>query len=466
MPNQPFIPTNITVHLGAPDSNAENVTVPFTDYIKNVASSEIYPTWPESAIRANIYAQISYALNRYYTEYYRSRGYNFDITNSTTIDQSFVYGRDYFDNISRIVDEIFNDYVVKGNSIEPYFTAYCDGREVDCDGLKQWETVTLAEQGYTPYEILRYYYGDDINIVTDAPVQNIPRRVPERDISLGAVGNDVQQIQIRLNRISKNYPSIPKIYPVDGVFDRSTEDAVKEYQRAFNLTPDGIVGKATWYSIQRIYSAVKRLNDLESEGIRLDEITNLFLTDLTEGDTGSEVYELQYLLSYVGNYNEEIPVISTDGVFGPSTRDAVEAFQRSYGLDVTGNVSFTTWDQLYRAYIGILRSLPEDYFDSDTLPYPGSVLRAGSSGPAVEALQEYLNFIANTYTQIPKISVDGSYGPSTENAVRAYQGVFGLSQSGIVSSQLWNSITSTYRDLYDGSRASERQYPGYDIPNG
>ena len=228
MPITPFIPAYITVHLGAPDSNAENVTVPFADYIKNVASSEIFPTWPESAVRANIYAQISYALNRYYTEYYRSRGYNFDITNSTTIDQSFVYGRDYFDNISRIVDELFNDYVVKGSSIEPYFTAYCDGREVDCEGLKHWGTVDLANQGYTPYEILQYYYGDDIGIVTNAPVQNSTIPSPERDLTLGAVGNDVQQVQIRLNRISKNYPSIPKVYPVDGVYDTATENAVCE----------------------------------------------------------------------------------------------------------------------------------------------------------------------------------------------------------------------------------------------
>ena len=463
MPNRPIIPEFITVHLGSPDSNAENVTVPFADYIKNVASSEIFPTWPENALRANIYAQVSFALNRYYTQYYRSRGYDFDITNSIAIDQSFVYGRDYFDNISRIVDELFNDYVIKGNAVEPFFTAYCDGVEVQCAGLEQWGTVTLAEQGYTPYEILQYYYGDDISIVRNAPVENIPQPLPERDLTLGAIGNDVQQIQIRLNRISKNYPSIPKIYPVDGVYDTTTENAVREYQRAFNLTPDGIVGKATWYSIQRVYNAVKRLNDLESEGITLEEINNLFLINLSEGDTGSEVFELQYLLALVGSYNEELPVITPDGIFGPSTKSAVEAFQRSYGLNVTGNVGFTTWDQLYRAYVGILNSLPEGYFDSSTLPYPGSVLRAGSTGPYVEALQEYLNYIGNTYTEIPKIAVDGVYGPSTENAVRIFEGIKGFNQSGIVSSRLWNAITEEYRSLYDGSRATAGQYPGFDI---
>ena len=162
MPN-PTVPETITVHLGAPDSAAQNVTLPFADYIKNVASSEIYPTWPESALRANIYAIISFALNRYYTEFYRSRGYDFDITSSTQYDQKFINNREIFENISLIVDDIFNDYVTKGNQIQPYFTTYCNGTTVTCDGLSQWGTVSLAERGLVPYEILQYYYGDDIN---------------------------------------------------------------------------------------------------------------------------------------------------------------------------------------------------------------------------------------------------------------------------------------------------------------
>ena len=166
----PFIPAEITVHLGPPDTPAPNVTLPFAEYIANVASSEIYPTWPENAIRANIYAQISFALNRIYTEFYRSRGYDFDITNSTATDQSFVNGRDIFENISRITDELFNDYISRRGNVEPLFAQYCDGREVSCNGLSQWGSVTLAENGMTPYEILRYYYGDDININTNTPI--------------------------------------------------------------------------------------------------------------------------------------------------------------------------------------------------------------------------------------------------------------------------------------------------------
>ncbi|MBE6673659.1 MAG: spore cortex-lytic protein [Ruminococcaceae bacterium] len=464
MPNTtPVIPEFITVHLGAPDSDAPNVTVPFVDYIKNVASSEIFPTWPENAIRANVYAQISFALNRIYTDYYRSRGYDFDITNSIGIDQSFVNGRDIFENISQIVDEIFNDYIIMSGSIEPFFAAYCDGRELRCQGLEQWGTVSLAEQGYTPFEILQFYYGDNIQLVRNAPVGGRTQTWDGRTLGIGDLGNAVQQVQLRLNRISKNFPSIPKIYPVDGVFGEETENAVREYQRAFDLNPDGLVGKETWYSIQRTFNAVKRLNDLTSEGIRQEEIELLFNSFLEEGDTGAEVYELQYLLNLASEFNNEIPPVSIDGIFGSGTKNALEAFQRANGLEITGQVGLQDWDRLYREYVGIINSLPQGYFSSITLPYPGTVLRIGSSGEAVSALQEYLNYISNTYTSIPKTAVDGVFGPATQRAVLAYKEIFGLGNQGIVSSSTWDSITSTYRDLYDGNQASPGQYPGYNL---
>ena len=202
------VPENITVHLGPPGSDAPNVTVPFADYIKNVASSEIYPTWPENALRANILAEISFALNRIYTEYYRSRGYDFDITNSTAYDQSYRPDRDIFENISQIVDDIFNDYIVREGQVQPLFAQYCDGREVQCAGLSQWGTVTLANEGLLPYEILQRYYGDDINIVFDAPVGNIEESYPGTPLRLGDGGEEVRQLQLRLNRIGQNYPTI------------------------------------------------------------------------------------------------------------------------------------------------------------------------------------------------------------------------------------------------------------------
>lgn len=208
----PFIPETITVHLGTPDSNAPNVTVDFSTYIKNVASSEIFPTWPESALRANIYAIVSFALNRIYTEWYRSRGYDFDITSTTQFDQKFINGREYFENISYIVDELFNDYVQRQGSIEPLFTSFCNGTTSTCAGLSQWGTVDLANRGLTPYEILQYYYGDDINIVRNAPVKTRMPSYPGIPLKYGSASNDVKSLQVFLNRISSNYPAIPKYH--------------------------------------------------------------------------------------------------------------------------------------------------------------------------------------------------------------------------------------------------------------
>ena len=270
---QPVIPENITVHLGAPGSNAENVTVPFVDYIKNVASSEIYPTWPENALRANIYAIITFALNRIYTEWYPSRGYDFDITNSTRYDQAFVPGRDIFENISDIVDDIFDEYVVRQGNIQPLFTAFCNGTTSTCDGLSQWGTVTLAEQGLTPYEILQTYYGDNISILTDTPVQNIAESYPGTPLRLGDVSNEIKIIQTQLNRISQNYPAIPKIRLENGLFGNDTEEAVRSFQEIFSLPVTGTVDKATWYAIKRYYNGVKQLAELVSEGITIEEAT-------------------------------------------------------------------------------------------------------------------------------------------------------------------------------------------------
>ena len=264
----PIIPETITVHLGEPDQPAPNVTVPFLDYVVNVASSEIFPSWPEEAIRANMYAQISYALNRIYTEYYRSRGYDFDITNSTRYDQYYVNGRDVFENVQRIAGEIFNDYIRRQGSIEPLFAQYCNGTTVTCNGLSQWGSVSLAEAGYTPYRILTNYYGDNIDIIQNAPVGGTTPSAPAEPLRFNSAGGEVRQLQIRLNRISDNYPNIPKIPYPNGIFGFETEEAVKTFQRTFNLSDDGIVGNATWYAVQRIYAAVKRLNSLNSEGMR------------------------------------------------------------------------------------------------------------------------------------------------------------------------------------------------------
>ena len=458
--NLPIIPESIVVHLGPAGSDAPNVTVSFTDYIKNVASSEIYPTWPESAIRANVLAQISFALNRIYTEYYRSRGYDFDITNSTATDQSFVYGRDIFDNISQIVDEVFNDYIRREGSVEPLFAQYCNGTTVTCPGLSQWGTVSLAEEGYTPYQILQFYFGDNIELVRDAPVMGITESYPGIALRPGTTGNEIRRIQVQLNRIARNYPSIPKILNPDGIYDSETEAAVREFQRIFNLTEDGIIGRATWYAIERIYNSVKRLSELNSEGLAPEDVANIRDIVLQEGDTGAAVRELQYLLAFVGNFVEQIPIVTIDGIFGEATRNALEAFQRTYGIPVTGIADTLTWNTLYNAYRGQYASLPENYFSGSTIPYPGFPLTRGSQGAEVMRIQEYLNYISNTYTSIPKIDADGVFGPQTADAVRAYQTLFGINPNGVVGAQTWMSITETYRELYEGAQSSGTQFGG------
>lgn len=459
----PFIPETITVHLGAPDSNAENVTLPFDEYITNVASSEIYPTWPESAIRANIYAQISFALNRIYTEYYRSRGYDFDITNSTAFDQSFIKGRDYFENVGRIVSEIFDSYIVRQGSVEPLFTAYCDGREVNCEGLSQWGTVSLANQGYTPYEILQYYYGNDINIINDVPVQVPNSSLPPRPLRLGSGGDEVRTVQLRLNRISDNYPAIPKIALPDGVFSFDTEDAVKSFQKTFSLEPDGVVGRATWYKILFVYNAVKRLNELNSEGITLSEVTKQYAGESKLGDSGSAIKNIQYFLNYLSEFYSEIPQVEIDGIYGPSTENAVKAFQRFFELPITGTVDLSTYDTLYRTYLGFIESIPFRYLDGEIYPYPGIPLRIGSESEVVRLLQEYLNYISQFFGQIPSVSPTGYFGERTEEAVIAFQRLNGINPSGTVASETWNAITSLYEDLFLGNRLNEGQYPGYNV---
>lgn len=342
----PVIPDFITVHLGRPDSSAKNVRVPFTGYIKNVASSEVYPTWPENSLRANIYAQISLALNRIYTEYYRSRGYNFDITNSTAYDQAYIDGRDIFGNISRIVDEIFNSYITKGNQIQPYFAEYCDGKNVTCKGMSQWGTVTLANQGRTPIQILRNYYGSDINLVSNVPVKNIRESYPGTLLRLGTVGEDVRTIQRQLNRIRRNYPSIPNIPQTNGVFEATTRAAVRQFQSIFNLAVDGIVGRATWYKIKRIYNAVIKVSELYSEGITISDIDRIYSTSLRRGSRGNEVKLIQYYLNFLSFFNNRLPSIDADGIFGPATENAVKAFQSEYGLTADGIVGRDTWNRL------------------------------------------------------------------------------------------------------------------------
>ncbi|WP_206459950.1 peptidoglycan-binding protein [Anaerovorax sp. IOR16] len=446
-PDQPFIPEEITVHLGDPDTPAENITVSFPNYIKNVASSEIYPTWPESAIRANIYAQITYALNRIYTEWYRSRGYDFDITNSTKYDQSFVPDRDVFENIAKIVDETFNSYVARQGRIEPLFTAYCDGKKTTCEGLSQWGTVPLAENGYTPYQILQYYYGDDINIIRDVPVNANFESYPLYPLRLGSFGQDVSVIQNELNRISQNYPSIPKIInDQPGIFGAETEDAVKQFQRIFNLSVDGIVGSSTWYKIKYIYNAVKGLGDLVSEGVYPEEIESPFEVAWEEGDSGIWIKLLQYYIRVLGCYYPDIPVIEITGYFGPETAEAVIKIQKKFNLIVDGIVGIQTWALLDRQYKKIFNNIPEGCLQNKSI-YPGYMLSRGMGDRNVTLLQTYLQKISESDPEIPNVDVNGIFDDKTEAAVRAIQQKYLGENTGLVGPITWSQIAVIYENL-------------------
>ena len=464
-PFEPRIPEEIVIHLGAPDSVAQNVTETFADYIKNVASSEVYPTWPEEALKANILAQISVALNRVYTGYYRASGYDFDITNSPAYDQTYVYQRDIYSNVSALVDELFNSYIRKEGNIEPLFAQFCDGIEVECDGLTQWGSVDMAESGDDYITILKNFYGDDIEIVRNVPFGDslISRPTPVT-LREGDTGADVELLQRRLNRISANFPGIPKIYPNDGYFGPSTTEAVKEFQRVFGLTPDGLVGPATWNEVLFIYNAVKKLYEITSEGLNITDIITRYETELSLGSQGEGVLTLQYYLSYISLFVPSVLSAALDGSFGPNTEAAVKSFQTTYGLPNTGIVDRVTWDRMENVYNSFVSRIDFNYDLGRILPFPGRIIGEGAEGNDVRVLQEYLNYISNTYPEIPKTTPDGIYGPGTAEQIKAFKRVFGLPGDSVrVNAPLWNSISSIYDDLYTGSTVAEGQYPGYEI---
>lgn len=442
----PYVPEMITVHLGPPDSPAENVTVSFPDYIKNVASSEIYPTWPENAVRANIYAQISYTLNRIYTEWYRSKGYDFDITNSTQYDHYFVKDREIFENVSQIVDEIFNDYIVRQGSIVPLFASYCNGTTSTCTGLSQWGTVDLANQGYTPYEILRYYYGNDINIIENAPISSNVESYPGFPLKLGSSGNEVLTIQRQLNRISDNYPSIPKITNLNGIFGTQTEDAVRQFQYIFNLTQDGIVGKATWYKIKNVFNGIARLAELTADRLTYEDVSPIYPSLLTEGMSGDYIKTLQYYLDVVAYFYPQIPDITVDGYFGEKTKEAVMAFQNLQGLTVDGIVGRDTWRSLTNAYNTVLKTIPPEYQTETSLIYPGYILSEGLENNDVKRLQTLLQSISAVNPSIPNVEINGVYDPATVAAVSASQEFFGIPVTGTVGAATWSLIANLYNN--------------------
>ena len=430
---QVVIPNPITVHLGAPNTFAVNVQVPFSDYVKNVASSEIYPTWPAAALKANIYAIMTFAINRVYTEWYRSRGYDFDITNNTAYDQYYVPGRPIYDSISGVVDEVFGEYARRQGQQAPYFTSFCNGTTATCSGLSQWGTVSLANQGYSPLQMLRYYYTNDIEIAETNIITNAITSYPGTALRLGSSGLDVQTIQTWLNRIRRNYPAIPTISDPSGTFGESTRAAVARFQSIFNLASDGIVGKATWYKLSSVYTAVSRLAELDSEGATLGIGTVPPSSVLRQGSRGQDVVTLQYLLNVVSQYYSDVPAPAQDGIFGSGTRASVIAFQRTMGLDADGIVGARTWQALYDVYLGIGVNVPTPGPGTSTISY---TVQAGDSlwaiaqryGTTVNAIKQANGLTSDTLQIGQVLQIPVSQGPYVEYTVRAGDTLWDLSR--------------------------------------
>ena len=401
--------------------------------------------WPEQALRANIHCQISLALNRIYTEWYPSKGYSFNITNSTSYDQYYVHGRTVFDVMVRLTDDIFNTYIRKTGTVNPYYAEYCDGKSVTCPGLKQWGTLTLANQGRSALSILKYYYGSNIEIIRTNNIQSIPQSYPGSPLRQGSTGAAVFTLQRQLNRITKDYPFLG-LLTVDGIFGRKMTETVKKFQKQFNLTADGVVGRSTWYKISYIYVSVKDLAELTSEGETFsgtlpDSSWNFGSSVLKQGSTGSEVEQMQFWLSTLAQYESSIPSVTVDGVYGSGTAAAVRAFQRLYGLTVDGIVGLTTWTELYDQF----RSIQSD--NGTPNAYPGTALREGSSGQNVRLVQFWLKIARTVYTSLANVTVDGKFGAGTAAAVQRFQRYFGLTADGVVGRTTWQKLYEVYNDI-------------------
>ncbi|MDD4678392.1 MAG: peptidoglycan-binding protein [Tissierellia bacterium] len=441
----PF-PLYITVHLGPPDEEALNVTVPYLDYIKNVASSELYPTWPEEALKANIYAINSIAMNRIFTEWYRSRGYDFDITNTPQYDQAYVHERGIFDTISNISNEIFDQYITRKGNIEPLYAAFCDGRISQCNGMYQWGSVDLASQGYTAEEILKYYYGNDITLVESTAAGVITGTYPGEPLSQGDSGVSVIRLQNYISRINDTFPLIPRV-EITGFFDEGTENAVKVFQEIFNLPVTGVVDYDTWYKIRYIFTAVTRLADLESEGVSYEEFRQLFYNIVLEGGNRPIVSYIQFFLSIVSQKYNIIGPVEIDGFYDPETTKAVREYQNIKGLNPTGIVDQQTLNLLYREAYSILTSTPAEELRLPFLPFLGADLTEGMGPeyPKIVILEIMLNTISAANPEIKPVVVSGEFDSNTTAAVIAFQELFGLPVTGVVDEETWNRLNEVYQ---------------------
>lgn len=408
-------------------------------------------SWPEEALRANIIAQVSLALNRIWTEWYPSRGYSFNITGSPGYDQAYVNGRTVFAVMERLTAELFSTFVQRSGDAEPYFTEYCDGKTVTCPGMKQWGTVDRAREGMNALQILRYYYGNRVQLVTTDNIAAIPSSYPGSPLRRGSTGTNVRILQKQLSRIAKDYPSFGKP-AVTGTFDEATENSVKKFQKQFSLTADGVVGRPTWNKVSFIYVSVKDLAELTSEGETAEGTQSAGGwpgTVLRRGSTGSSVEQVQFWLSDLAQFDSSLMRVTVDGSYGAATVSAVEAFQTLFGLTSDGVVGRSTWNKLKEVGLAVANKIVAANVAPGQFT---TTTRAGSSGTAVRAVQYYLRRLAAYYSDVPRVAVDGKFGAATTRAVKAWQSRAGLTVDGVVG-------RLTFQSLYDAAQALEASGP-------
>ena len=411
-------------------------------------------SWPEEALRANIIAQVSLALNRIWTEWYPSRGYSFNITGSPGYDQAYVNGRTVFAVMERLTAELFNTFVQRSGDAEPYFTEYCDGKTVTCPGMKQWGTVDRAREGMNALQILRYYYGNRVQLVTTDNIAAIPSSYPGSPLRRGSTGTNVRILQKQLSRIARDYPSFGKP-AVTGTFDEATENSVKKFQKQFSLTSDGVVGRSTWNKLKEVGLAVA--NKIVAANVAPGQFT----TTTRAGSSGTAVRAVQYYLRRLAAYYSDVPRVAVDGKFGAATTRAVKAWQSRTGLTVDGVVGRLTFQSLYDAAQALEASGP--VVRTVSLPAPAATLRPGDTGAAVLRLNRLLLFLSQW---IPEINFTASDTPDNtfdlelEIAVRSAQRYFGLTETGAVTAADWKVFRDAAEQLLAANPAGPSPKPG------
>lgn len=446
------VPAFITVHLGGMNDVADNVTVRFPDYIKTVASLSFDPQSPEEALKAGIYAQISKALYRIKTREYKMEGYGFDITTDSETDLPYSYGGAVFENINRITDGIFNEYITRVNDTAPINANICYSDSV-CDGLKFAESVEMAENGASYLDILKYYYGDDIRIEKNARVGGLDNLyLIEYPTYPGQSGAAVSGLQISLNKIGANYTSIPFIERINGIYGQETVSAVREFQRIFDLEVTGEVDKSTYYKLLYVLDSIYRLSYYVYLSEQFKGQPTELRSELSYGDVGELVKLLQYYLLVASSFDVRIPPLQIVGVFGENTYQSVIAFQRIFGFDTDGVVKQGEWETLKRTYNRLYSAFPDSAFSERAAPYGGEILLFDSVGAEVRLLQEYLNEVAYNYDNIPEIDINGVFDTQTEEAVKVFQILFGIKPTGVVTSTTWNVLAEVYNAIKAGKK--------------